>query len=779
MAAFTHPNHGKYKVIGTRPIRHDGEDKVTGRARYGADVHQPGMLHGAVLRSPHAHGRILSVDTSRAEALPGVRAVATAKDLPELPDKVMASGEGIENQRYMSTRILAGEKVLFKGHPIATVAADDPWIAQDAAALIEVKYEVLEPVLDVLKAMEDGAPRLHDKITATLMGKKEQVDSNVCLHTRFQAGDPEAGFAEADLVIEREFRTKTVHQGYIEPHHATALALSDGQITIWTSTQGAFAVREQVATVLKKELSKIKVIPMEIGGGFGGKIPVYLEPLAVLLSEKSGKPVKMTMSRADIFQATGPASASASRVKFGFKKDGTIIAATFWAAYEAGAYPNIYGMMGAMCVLAPYKIPNGQVDVYDVMTNTPKVAAYRAPSSPQALFGVESVMDEASKALGIDPIELRLMNAAEEGEQRIDGLKWPRIGMIETLEATRDSAHYKSPAPSGPNQARGLAIGFWVNAGMQSSATVGINMDGTANVVTGSVDIGGSRASMAIMAAETLGLKAEEVRPSVGDTDSIGHTDITAGSRTTYATGHAVYLASLDAIEQMKPRVAKLWDCDPAEVVFEEGAFRSTKNGQEPMTVRQLGPKLPATGGPVQGQGSLNATAQGSGFGLHIADVEVDPDTGKTTILRYTAVQDVGTAIHPAYVEGQIIGGATQGIGWALNEEYVHGDKGEMLNTGFLDYRMPTTLDVPVIETILVEVPNPGHPYGVRGVGETPIVPPLGTMGNAIAGAIGVRIRELPLSPPRVQAAIAAKEKAAGKTEAARETTAKPVPAQS
>jgi len=764
MEPFSHPNHGKYKVIGTRPIRHDGEDKVTGRALYGADVSFPDLLHGFVLRSPHAHARIRKLDTSKAEALPGVFAVTTAVDLPRLDDKIVSSGEGMENQKYLSDHILASDKALFIGHPIAAVAATDPWIAQEAVALIEVEYEVLDQVTDPDKAMADGAPLLHEKMTTTILGQKEAKPSNICNHTRFECGDLEAGFAEADLVFDREFRTRTVHQGYVEPHTATALARSDGQVTVWSSTQGPFRTREQVAAVLKRDLSKIRVIPMEIGGGFGGKIPVYLEPLAVLLSEKSGRPVKLVMSRADVFQASGPAPAAVSKLKLGFKSDGTITAGKVWMAYEAGAFPGTWGSTGALCVLAPYRVPHALVDVYDVLTNTPKVAAYRAPSSPQALFGVESIMDEAAQELGLDPIDLRLKNGAVEGDSRVDGQKWSRIGFLETLDAAKNSPHYKSPPPSGPNQARATSIGYWFNAGMQSSATVGINMDGTASVVTGSVDIGGSRASMAIMAAETLGLSAEEVRPVVGDTESIGHTDVTAGSRTTFATGYAVYMAATEALEKMRPRVAKLWDCPVEEVNFEEGAFRHAKGKHDPMTVREVAPKLPMTGGPVQGQSSVQPKQVGASFAVDIADIEVDPETGKVTILRYTVVQDVGTAIHPAYVEGQMIGGTVQGIGWALNEEYVRDEEGRMINTGFLDYRVPTALDAPDIETIMVEVPNPGHPYGVRGVGETTVVPPLSTLHNAIARATGVRIRNLPMSPPRVQAALA-------------EQTARPVPA--
>jgi CO/xanthine dehydrogenase Mo-binding subunit len=566
----------------------------------------------------------------------------------------------------------------------------------------------------------------------------------------------EAAFAASDLVIEREFRTKTVHQGYIELHACTALAKSDGQITIWTATQGHFPAREQIATILKVPLSRVKVVPMEIGGGFGGKIPVYVEPVAALLSIKSGKPVRIVMTRAEVFQASGPTSSTFSRIKIGVDKQGRIKGATAWMAYEAGAFPGDWSNRSVLCVFSPYKLPALRIDSHDVMTNTTKVAAYRAPASPQAMWGVESVMDEIAQKLGIDPLELRMRNAVQEGDQRSDGLPYPKVGLKEVITAAMNSPHYKSPEPKGPYQGRGLSLGFWFNAGLQSSAMVTINMDGTANVVTGSVDIGGSRASMAMITAETLGLAAEDVRPSVADTESIGHTDVTGGSRVTHTTGMAVHDAAQDALRQMRERVAKLWDCQPEKVSFSDGAFRHSDDAQKPITVKDLAPKLPRTGGPVVGRATVMPKTVVGSFSCHIADVEIDPETGKTHILRYTALQDVGTAIHPSYVEGQIQGGAMQGIGWALNEEYVRNDKGEMLNAGFLDYRMPTFLDAPQIEVVMVEVFNPNHPYGVRGVGETPIVPPLAALHNAIAHATGERIRELPLSPPRVYAAIEA-----------------------
>jgi len=740
----------RYKVIGTRPVRHDGEDKVTGRARYGGDLFFKDLLWCKVLRSPHAHAKILSIDASRALRLPGVMAIVTSADLPRLEDRMVESGEGVENLKFMTDRLLARDKVLFKGHAIAAVAAVDVWTAEEACNLIEVKYEPLKAVVDPLEAMAEGAPLLHGTLTTMTLGKKVQKASNVCTHTQFKRGDVHAAFKGSDVVIEREFRTKTTHQGYIELHTATALARSDGQITVWTSTQGGFAAREQIATILALPLSRIKVVPMEIGGGFGGRIPVYMEPIVALLSIRTGKPVKHTMTRAEDFQATGPASATVSRIKIGARKDGTFTALQAWMAYEGGAFPGNWGATGAMCVFSAYKAEHLLVDSLDVMTNTPKVAAYRAPSSPQAMWGVDSVVDEIAETLKMDPLELRLKNAVEEGSLKADGLPYGRIGLRECLLAARQTEHWKSPLPEGPYTGRGTAVGFWHNAGLQSSAIVPINMDGTASVVTGSVDIGGSRASMAIIAAETLGLKAEEVRPSVADTDSIGHTDVTGGSRTTMTTGQAVYEACQDAIAQMKLRVAKLWDTQAEHVEFKDGRFVHAKDPGKTMTVKQLAPNLPRTGGPVQGRASVLTRQPGAGFGCHIADVQVDPDTGKVTVLRYTAVQDAGTAIHPSYVEGQMQGGVTQGIGWALNEEYVHNERGEMMNPGFLDYRMPTFPDVPHIETVIVEVPNPNHAYGVRGVGETPIVPPMATLHNAIAHAIGARVRSLPMTPHKV-----------------------------
>ena len=749
----------KFKVIGTRPIRHDGVDKVTGRARYGADISLPGMLHAKVLRSPHAHARIKSIDAAAALALPGVKAVITGQDLPELASGIYQMGEIPINPRYLSMNILARDKVLYNGHAVAVVAATSPHIAEEALALIKVEYEVLPHVLDVREAMKDDAPILLPDLRTSGTPEKSDKPTNIASQVRFARGDLEAGFKAADVVIERELNTSMVHQGYIEPHNAVAQYNPDGNATIWVSTQGTFSVRELCSQILKIAPSNIKVVPAEIGGGFGGKTTVYLEPLALLLSKITGKPVKMVMSRGEVLRATGPTSGSYMRCKMGATKDGKITAAQIWMTYEAGGFPGSPVGAGCMTVLAPYVLENLQIDGFDVVLNKPKTCAYRAPGATNAAFAAETVLDELAEKLGIDPLEIRRINGAKEGTAQPAGPQFRRIGFLETLEAAKNSDHYKSPLPkpNGKPRGRGVASGFWFNAGFQSSATVSINSDGTANVVTGSPDIGGTRVSCAMIAAEVLGLKAEEVHPVVADTESIGHTDVTGGSRVTFATGYAVYEAAQDAVKQLKERAATLWKIKPEEVAYQDGVASCINNGHEPMTLKQLAPRLARAGGPVTGQASVNPRGVGPCFATHVVDVEVDPETGKVEILRYTAVQDVGKAVHPSYVEGQMQGGVAQGIGWALNEEYFYDENGTMRNSGFLDYRMPTCLDLPMIETILVEVPNPGHPIGIRGVGEVPIVPPPAAVANAIYRAIGVRMTELPMSPPKLTKAILGK----------------------
>jgi CO/xanthine dehydrogenase Mo-binding subunit len=735
-----------YNVVGTRPVRHDGVDKVTGRAIYGADIRLPGMLYGRILRSPHSHARIRSLDATAALALPGVKAVVTAADLSEAESRTIDLGEGSGNVRWMQDNILARHKVLYKGHAVAGIAATSAHVAEEALKLIEVDYEVLPAVSTVEEALREGAPLLHDDLTTESLGEKTDVHSNLAKHFQFVLGDPDKAFATADVVVERVVTTATVHQGYIEPHAATAMWNADGQITIWCSTQGAFVVREQTAKVLQIPVSRIKVVPLEIGGGFGGKIPIYLEPVAALLARGAGRPVKLVMSRAEVFQGTGPTPGSWMRVKMGATKDGRLVAGEADIRFEAGAYPGSPVGAAAECVFAPYDIPNGRIDGYDVVVNKPKSAAYRAPGATQAAFAAEQVVDELAEKLGMDPLEFRLKNSAKEGTRRVDGPVHPRIGSVECLEAAKAHEHYRSPL-EGPNRGRGVAHGYWFNVGLESSCTISVNADGTVNLVEGSTDIGGTRASVAMQAAEVLGLGAYDVRPTVVDTDSVGFTAVTGGSRTTFATGIAAIVAAEDVIRQMKERAALIWEVEPDTVAYEGTTFTSAAKPGERLAFKDVAAQLGDTGGPVTGRANVDPPGHGGAFATNIVDVEVDPETGKVQVLRFTVVQDAGKAIHPSYVEGQMQGGSVQGIGWALNEEYYLNQRGEMVNASLLDYRMPTALDLPMIDTVIVEVPNPGHPYGVRGVGEVPIVPPPAAVANAVAHALGKRPDVLPISP--------------------------------
>lgn len=754
----------EYRVVGTRPIRPDGAEKVTGNAHYGADIKLPGMLYGKILRSPHAHARIKSIDTRHAEELPGVHAIVTSADLTQPSSRLVDLAEGVlHNMRFLSNNILAGDKVLYKGHAVAAVAAVNQHVAEEALALIQVEYEELPPVMTAEEAMKEGATLLHERLAqlanpnlrpgGTLNDDDPTPGSNLANRFEFRFGDIDQGFREAEVTVEVATSSSAIHQGYIEPHTGTAMWNSDGTLTLWSSSQGHFNVRDQTARLMNMPVSKVKAIPMEIGGGFGGKTLVYVEPVAAALAKKAGRPVKVTLSRTEVFEATGPTSGTQIRVKLGAKKDGTLVAAEAHLIYEAGAFPGSPVSPACQCMMAPYNIPNAWLEGYDVVVNRPKSAAYRAPGVTSAAFAMETAMDQLAEKLGMDPLDLRIQNSAKEGTRAPTGPVWPRVGFVETLQATKDHPHYSAPL-SGPNRGRGVASGFWRNNTGPSSAIAIVHNDGNVHLIEGSPDIGGTRASVAQQFAEVLGIEYGDIHATVGDTDSIGFTSVTGGSGVTFKTGRAAYEAALDVKRQMCERAAKTWECPVEEVVYDAGVLRHSTDADKQLTFKQIAARQNATGGPITGRAGINPGGAGPSLATHIVDVEVDPDTGKVTILRYTAVQDAGKAIHPSYVEGQIQGGVVQGIGWALNEEYVVNDKGHMLNSSFLDYRMPTALDVPMIDTVIVEVENPTHPYGVRGVGETPIIPPPAAIANAIYRAIGHRVTQLPMSPGRVLSSI-------------------------
>ena len=741
--------NGRKDSVGASYAKVDAWERVTGRAEYAADVRVPGALHAKVLRSPHAHAAIISIDASEAEKLPGVKAVITSKDFPPIDElKDSFGGELMVNARDLKRMVLAEDKALFDGHGVAAVAATTPEIAEAALELIRVEYEVLPTVESALESLKPGAPLLHPDVYTKTLTETPDKPSNLASYVESGWGDVDKGFAEADVIVERTFDSMMVHQGYLEPQACSARW--DGDVcTVWTSTQGSFNAQRMVATLLQVPLHQVNVTPTEIGGGFGGKIYTLVEPIAMLLARKAGRAVKLVMDRAEVFRATGPGSPQHSTVKVGARKDGRIVAAQGALVMDAGAFPGAPVAGASMVTFGPYKMENFKLEAYDVVTNKPRVQAYRAPGGTPAAFGVEVVMDEVALKLGMDPLEFRKVNAVEEGDPSTNGRPLLRVGLKEVLQKVESSDHWNTPL-EGANRGRGLALGFWNGAVAMSSATVNLNVDGTVEVVSGHVDLTGTRTTMTQMAADMLQLPPERVSARVTDTSSSTYTDVTGGSRTVYTQSQAVYNACEKVLNEMKALAADQLKLSEDDIAYADGVFSAKGNPETSLPWDELAARSRTRGGgPISGYGASGRLKGAPAFAAHLADVEVDPDTGKVRILRYTCFQDVGKAINPAQVEGQIQGGAVQGLGWALSE-YYHYEDGKLRNPTLLDYRMLTALDLPMLDTEIVEVPADDSPYGARGVGEVPIIPPAAAVENAIYQAAGVRLTQLPMTPERV-----------------------------
>ena len=749
------PETVSFRHVGTRPVRPDGVPKVTGAARYGNDYAPPGVIYGKVLRSPHPHARILRVDTSKAEAMLGVHAVITGADFPDHPFAYTGM-ERLEKNAWHDVRnIMAREKVYYHGQPVAAVAARDMATAKAALALIEVDYEPLPFVITIDEAIAKGAPLVHEDMYTRNVQPKPDRPSNIARKWESSIGNLDQGLAKADFVIEMQFDNAPVHQGYIEPHACVAEYSPEGQAHLWVSSQGHFQMRDLTAKFAGMSPGDIRTTAAEIGGGFGGKTKVYLEPVAMILSKKSGRPVKMAMTRDEVFRATGPGSDSKIRVKVGAKNDGTLIAGEIELYYNAGAFPGAPFINGCLCAFAQYAIPNQHAIGYDVVTNRAMTAAYRAPGSPQSNFAVESVLDIIAKKVGMDPIDLRLKNAIRKGDPQINDRKMSHEGFSTLLETVKAHPDYRRPL--GPNQGRGVAAGFWHNGAGNSGATAFVNSDGIVTIATSSPDIGGSRASMAIMAADTFGIPYERIRSEIHDTASVPYGDVTGGSRVTFATGKAVVAACKSVIGQLKQRAADIWGVDVEGVDWVDGEARPSSSNVgkfDALTLQDLAAHAGANGGHFGASHGAVMSGHAPGLSAMFCDVEVDPETGAVTLLNFVAAQDAGRAIHPSYVEGQIQGAVVQGIGWALNEGYVYGPDGVLQNAGWLDYRMPVASDLPMIQPVIVEVPNPNHPFGVKGVAEAGMVSAMGCVANAIAAASGRRMTSLPINPPKLLKAL-------------------------
>ena len=751
----------EHRFVGKPLQRTDATAKVTGKTVYADDMHLPRMLHAKVLGAPYAHARIKAIDTSKARLHPGVTAVITADDLP--PYKMNAS-----NRRGL---IFPGDEVLFFGQPVAAVLAEDPHVAEEALALINADYEELAPVIDPIEAMKDNSPlvraALHDvdrseeRGHVTVDARETEADgklTNIASEMNFKRGDVESAFAEADCVIEGTWRTAMVHQSYIEPHSVIADYDASGDLSVWTSTQGPFYVRDELAQTLGIPENRIRVTATEVGGGFGGKI--YLTELMVAaLAMVVHRPVKHVMSRREDMLAATPAPFAQVEMKTAMKRDGTLTALKATLVYDSGAFPGAPVLPGSISVGGYYKCPNLEVRGLEVLTNKVSVGALRAPGAHNATFAIESHMDMMAKELGLDPLEVRLKNAVEEGDPLPSSQPYPRIGLRACLEAIANSEVWKHRRQAGqtPNRGVGLAVGGWMGGLQPASAIVTLNSDGTINVTVGSSDITGTNTSFQQIAAEVLNLPLEQVTVTTGDTKTAPYAGMSAGSKTTYTVGQAVKLAAEDAKRQMLEIAAQRLEAAPDEMEMVDGEIRVIGAPEKSFTFARLGRLSTNFAGPyasIVGRGAMATRQWAPGFTAQAAEVEVDPETGEVTVLGFAIAQDAGFAINPLSVEGQMQGGASQGLGIALSEEMLYDEQGRLMNADLLDYRLPTTRDLPPIEAIIVEVPSEEGPYGARIVGEPSIVAGAAAVGNAVAAAIGARVYEAPITPERVLRAL-------------------------
>jgi CO/xanthine dehydrogenase Mo-binding subunit len=756
------------KGIGLSIPRPDGPDKVTGQVQYVADLNPRGLLHAKLLRSPHAHAKIVRIDVSRAKALPGVRAVITAADIPQLKKKAPTRAHAV----------LAIDRVVFAGQPVAAVAADEPAIAEEALDLIDVQYEVLPVAADPLESMKPGAPpvaelgteadtseaQAHGSVAGVSTEAKPSKAVNISQQARLQRGDVAKAFTESDVIIENTYRVPMVHQGYLEPHAVLAQWDSSGNLTLWASTQGSFNTRSEVADVLELSENNIKVIPMECGGGFGGKIRALCEPITAVLAKATGRPVRYVMTRREELEAGMPAPQVIIKMKTGAKRDGTLMAIEAEAILESGAYSGAVLAVAGVFLASLYLFQNFDVKGFEVLTHKPSIAAYRAPVAPQTIFAIDSQMEQMAKKLGVDPVEFRLRHLQREGDKMANNQPWLSNGAVEVLSKLAEHpiwkkrAEWKASAKDGKLRGTGISLGGWLGGLQPTGATVRLNPDGTLQVMTGQVDIAGTNIALAQIAATAYGVDIDKVKITTGDTDVAPVTGLSAGSKTTYTVGVAVIQAAEIARKQTLEIAAKELEASVHDLEIEDGKVVVRGVPDKGITLASIGKKgnlYMSKVEPVLGASHPAFSVQAPAFCAQLARIEVDPDTGEVTLHNFVVAQDVGKAINPAQIEGQMQGGAVQSLGMALTEALMYDDKARLTNPSLLDYRKLTSADLPNIETIIVEKPAPHGPFGARGVGEPPIVPAPAAIANAIEDATGVRLTHLPLSPERIALAIA------------------------
>jgi CO/xanthine dehydrogenase Mo-binding subunit len=746
-----------YKTIGQRTRRLDSPPKLTGTEKFTADMSLPGMLHARIVGSDLAHGRILGIDKSAALEMPGVVAVLTNADLPIHRD---------END-IPAAELLAAEEALHVGHPIALVLAETEAAAQDAAELVVVDMEPMPVVSDLHEAIREDAPRvsadkagafedeaaMHNADAAGSAEKQEDLPPNVSNSANFERGDIEAGFAEADEIVDLSLTSAAIHQGYIEPQVALAAPDAFDKLTIYTSTQGAFHGRQKVSDTLGMSLDSVNIVPMPVGGGFGGKF-VLIEPLVAAAAKAVNRPVLLQYTRSDDLLAGNPAPECAMKIKLGARRDGTLTALDVNLLFDAGAASGSPLGIAAILVGGYYRFPNLQIKGYETKTHRPSSGSYRAPGAQQATFAIESAMSELCERLGMDQIEIRLLNCAEEGDLRPNGGEWPRIGLRQTLEALRDHpAWQQRDAAKAQGHGIGVAVGGWPGGIEPASAACRLDGDGKLTVMLGSVDLNGTNTAFAQIAAEGLGTSVHDVRVQTVDTAGAPFAGGTGGSKITYTVGPAVQKSVEDAVEQIKQIAADHLEASPEDLELVDGGVRVKGVPGSSVTLKEIARMSMSTGKghvPVQGRGGSGIATQAPGFAAHLVEVSVDDLTGVVTIHRYVAAQDVGFAINPATVEGQIEGGVLQGIGWALYEGMPYDEDGQPGASTLMEYTLPRARMAPPIETVLVEVASEAGPYGAKGVGEPPAIPGAAAIANGIKDATGVRMTSLPIQPAAV-----------------------------
>jgi carbon-monoxide dehydrogenase large subunit len=761
--------------IGTRVPRLDGREKAMGKAEYLGDVKLPGMTQVRFVKSPLAHARILSIDTSEAEALPGVVAVVTHKDVPDV-----RIGEIVMDQR-----IFAKEKVRYVGDIVAAVAAEDLETARQAVRRVKVEYEELPAVFDAEKAMRDDAPILHEEyldyeaIPPAAGAHQMMKARNLCWAGGIKKGNVEKAFSEADQVLEDTFEIPASQGSPIETHGVVANPSPSGGVTLWTSTQVPFGVREVVAHGLHLPISKVRVIAPTVGGGFGSKCQVWVEPMVAALAFKAGRPARYVMSREEEFEITQPRHPMMIHVKSGVKKDGTLVARHVRLVMNTGhsvmLAPVMVGLISHVAG-APYKIPNLHVETMAVFTNLPSFSLVRGPGGPQGTFAIEAHTDRLADAVGMDRIDFRMKNCVDPGDRGPSGQELGGVGLKEALQKVKESIGWSQDRPEG--RGVGVAVGWYAtNIGFGSSANIKLNEDGTVNLITGFVDHGTGNVygGLPIFVSNELGVDVDNIQISSGDTETGPWDYGTVGSRSTYNHVRAVGAAVEELKKEIRKRGAAMLEANLDEVEFDEGKVfvRSAPDKAVPVGLLCATAGKPGSQGPIMASGSYNGTPWQTGEGVEVtlavqsfgqppfvaqaAEVEVDPETGCIKVLKISSAVDAGCVINPIGVEGQIEGGTIQALGMGLTEQMIFDDKGHLLNPSFLDYKVPLSPDIPEFDTIVVESQSDQGAMGTKGIGEAPVVGTAAAVVSAVSAVTGATFDRIPLTPEYVLSRIEAK----------------------